>query len=173
MEFKPRDYHEAAQERLSQAELLFDVPSEGVKDRRGDRYVVVVYLAGVAVECMLRAYRLKENKQFDSRHQLAELFVESKLDTRLEEWLNNQGVEPRIVNDQLTKLKAAADEVAELWRNEYRYASERLLFRDFLRRGIIPKKGVKGSKAQVLRQRAKTLLRYARVVVEAGVKAWT
>lgn len=106
MEFKPRDYYEAAHERLSQAELLFDVSPEGVKDRRGDRYVVVVYLAGVAVECMLRAYRLKESKQFDSRHQLAELFVESKLDARLEACLNNQGVEPRIVEDQLTKLKA-------------------------------------------------------------------
>lgn len=173
MEIRPKDYYEAAHERLSQAERLFDLSSEYLKNRQGERYAVIVYLASVAVECMLRAYRLKESKQFDSRHKLADLFLESKMRVRLEEWLNHKGEEAGIVNEQLRELKAAVNEADRLWRNDYRYASEKLLFQDFLKRGIIAGKGTKGSKAQILRQHAKRLLGRARLVIEAGAKAWT
>jgi hypothetical protein len=173
MDFEPKDYYEAAQERLSQAEALFNLCSECRKGLRGERYAAVVYLAGTAVECMLRAYRLKVDSQFDERHFLAELFVASGLDSRLEDRLNDQGEKPQKINDQLTKLKASVDEVAGMWRNNYRYASEKRLFRDYLKRQVIPKKGNKGEKAKILQQKAKVLLRHARVIIDAGEKAWT
>ncbi len=52
---EPKDYYEAARERLDQARFLFDVPQEDAERALHDkRYALVVYAAGVAVEAMLR-----------------------------------------------------------------------------------------------------------------------
>lgn len=173
MDFEPRDYYEAAQERLSQAELLFDLPSECRRSLQGDLYALIVYLAGVAVESMLRAYRLKVDRRFDSRHDLDRWFVASKLDNHLEDHLNRQQKSPQEVDRRVMELRAAVGEVADVWRNDHRFASEKLVARDFWERKIIPHKGSKGPKSQVLRSRVKILLRNATVVINAGVEAWT
>ncbi len=78
MDFEPKHYYEAAQERLFQAETLFNLCPECRKNLRGERYAVVVYLAGVAVESMFRAYKLKVVSQFDEKHSLDRLFVASR-----------------------------------------------------------------------------------------------
>jgi len=173
MDFEPRDYYEVAQERLSQAELLFDLPPECRGDFQGDLYSLAVYLAGVAVESMLRAYRLKVDKRFDSRHDLDRWFVASKLDNHLEDHLNQQQKPPQEVDRRVTELRAALGEVADVWRNEHRFASEKLIARDFWERRIIPRKGSKGPKPQVLRSRVRMLLKNAKIVISAGVESWT
>lgn len=173
MDFEPKDYYEAAQERLSQAELLFDLPPECRGNFSGGVYALAVYLAGVAVESMLRAYRLKVDKRFDSRHDLDKWFVASELDKRLEDCLHRQQKSPQEVDRRVTELQAAVGEVANVWRNDHRFASEKLVARDFWKRKIIPSKGGKGEKPQVLRPRVKRLLKNARVVINAGVEAWT
>ncbi|HTU90755.1 MAG TPA: hypothetical protein VMF69_11820 [Gemmataceae bacterium] len=173
MDFEPRDYYEVAQERLSQAELLFDLPSERRGNFQGDPYALVVYLSGVAVESMLRAYRLKVDRRFDSRHDLARWFVASKLDNRLEEHLNRQQKAPQEIDSRIMELRSAVGEVSDVWRNDHRFASEKLIARDFWERKIIPRKGSKGRKPQVLRSMVRMLLKNARVVINAGVEAWT
>lgn len=173
MDFEPRDYYEAAQERLSQAELLFDLPPEYRRNFQSELYALIVYLAGVAVESMLRAYRLKVDRRFDSRHDLARWFVASKLDNRLEDHLNRQQKAPQETERRIMELRSAVGEVSDVWRNDHRFASEKLVARDFWERRIIPRKGSKGPKPQVLRAMVRTLLKNARVVVNAGVEAWT
>jgi hypothetical protein len=52
--FDPEDLKEAALERINTARRLFDASG-----RDGSDLSACIYVAGVAVECMLRAYRLK------------------------------------------------------------------------------------------------------------------
>lgn len=69
MDFTAEHYYRASHERMSQAHHLY---------REGDGfYALAMYTAGVAVECLLRAYLLKRNRQFESRHDLLLLFKES------------------------------------------------------------------------------------------------
>jgi HEPN domain-containing protein len=85
MDFQPKDYYEAASDRMDQADLLYSLDTEycqGLEDRR---YALVVYSAGLAVECMLRAYIRRMTNKVNSRHDLSRLFVESRLDTRVVE----------------------------------------------------------------------------------------
>ena len=175
MDFKAKDYYEAGRERLAQAELLFTLPDEHCKGLEGRRYALVVYTAGLAVECMLRAYRLKGNSQFDSRHRLAELFVESGLDTHVEAHLVARGhdADSEVVIGRLTRLRAAVDVAAGVWRNSHRFASDAMLCRDLLARRILSKKDNKGPKAKVLQRQAHRLLLSAKVVIKAGEDAWT
>ncbi len=175
MEFKAKDYYDAATERLAEAELLFRLADEYWKSVAGRRYALVVYTAGLAVECMLRAYRLKRSSHFDSRHRLSELFVESGLDTSLEDRLGKRGHDPdsEIVVQRLTRLRAAVDDAAGIWRNHYRFASDAALCSDLLGRRIIRKQENKGSKTKVLHKQDHRLLLSARVVLKAGEDAWT
>ncbi len=67
MRFRPEHYLEAAQEQVVSARRLH-------KQRR---YPAAIYLAGVAVECLLLAYKTRENPVFESRHDLRNLLRES------------------------------------------------------------------------------------------------
>lgn len=61
-----KDYAEAARERLAQARFVFDVPQEDAERELTDkRYALVAYLAGLAAECVFRAYRLKTDTTFE------------------------------------------------------------------------------------------------------------
>lgn len=62
-EFTADTYHVAALEHLQRARELHE--------RR--EYFLAHFLSGLAVECMLRAYRLLIDRKFDSRHDLREL----------------------------------------------------------------------------------------------------
>ena len=170
---EPKDYHEAARERLDQARFLFDVPQdEAERALRDKRYALVVYAAGVAVEAMLRAYRLKIDDTFDGRHNLASLFNDSGLEDRLVEHLEDQGTDPAVVTERLGELRAAATSVAAIWRNAYRYASDRALVKDLIERKIIARSQNKGDKAALLRAQARILLQAATIVTDAGEEAW-
>ncbi|HBI41530.1 MAG TPA: hypothetical protein DDY78_01570 [Planctomycetales bacterium] len=175
MDFQPKDYYEAASDRMDQADLLYSLAAEycqGLEDRR---YAWVVYSAGLAVECMLRAYIRRVTNKFSSRHDLSRLFVESRLDTRVVEHLGKQGYDAGspVVVERLTRLYAAAGVVARIWRNNYRFASDGVLIRDFLDRKVVRARDNKGAKAQVLRKQAHLLLLGAGTIIKAGKEAWT
>lgn len=170
---EPKDYYEAARERLDQARFLFDVPqAEAERAFHDKRYALVVYAAGVAVEAMLRAYRLKIDDAFDGRHHLPTLFAESGLELRLLEHLEDRGVDPAVVAERLRELRAAVDNVAAIWRNVYRYASDRALVKDLIERKRIARSQNKGDKAALLRAQARMLLQAATIVIDAGEEAW-
>ena len=170
---EPKDYYEAARERLDQARFLFDVPQEDAERALHDkRYALVVYAAGVAVEAMLRAYRLQIDDAFDGRHNLQTLFAESGLEARLLEHLEDRGVDPAVVADRLRELRAAVSSVAAIWRNAHRYASDRALVKDLIERKIIARSQNKGAKAVLLRAQARVLVQAATIVIDAGEEAW-
>lgn len=69
MDFTAGHYFRASVERMSQAQHLY---------RQGEgHYALAMYTAGLAVECLLRAYMVKRSREFESRHDLLLLFKES------------------------------------------------------------------------------------------------
>src|SRR5579884_1577441 len=91
-------YRDAAVEHIPVAEELYD--------RR--RFVLASYVAGLAVECILRAYRLMIDPEFDSRHDLEKLYALARF----------IDIAPPEKVEQVT---AALETVTELWSNEFRF----------------------------------------------------
>jgi hypothetical protein len=65
MRFRAEHYYEAALQRIEQATILFEA---------GTSYALAMYVAGLAVECKLRAFKLRRDSTFDERHDLLLLF---------------------------------------------------------------------------------------------------
>lgn len=101
MQFPPDHYLEASRERLTDAARL----------HAAQRFVASVYLSGVAVECMLRAYRGRELSDFESRHDLKQLMAES-------------GVLSFIRDAERRDFAAHLATVWSFWRNNLRYAEQ-------------------------------------------------
>ena len=91
-------YREAA---LEHASLAWRLHHESCQ------YAPAHYWAGLAVECMLRAYRLGHQPGFDSRHDLAEL----ARDSRFYDYVPSR---------QAREVAAAMLEVVVRWRNDLR-----------------------------------------------------
>jgi hypothetical protein len=173
IEFEPKDYYEAARERYFQSRFLLSRPQDEAERNLDDkRYALVVYIAGVAVEAVFRAYRLLVTDAFEGRHNLETLFVASNLDQQLRAKLESKKLKPDLVEERLTELAAAVYLVALIWRNDQRYASDRVLVKDLVKRKIITRKENKGDKAALLRAQATKVVDAAEVVIRAGEEAW-
>lgn len=93
------DYKLAARERIGEAFQLM----------RADRYVVSMYLAGLAAECTLRAYH-REDAPFDERHDVRELLKACDTD--------------RLGEAGRTRLRAPIQTIHLLWLNSLRFAHD-------------------------------------------------
>ena len=144
MIFRAEDYRDAAAEHMTVAHDLY----------QHGHYVLMFYVAGLAVECMLRAYRLRIDREFDERHDLRELLTSSRFIHNLEE-------------SERTQIMAAVDHVRRLWRNSHRYCSSGLL-RRFLKSGGYDR-GIRGD---AIKENARRLLLSATRVVEVGGNQW-
>jgi len=107
----PNEYRLAALERIGDADGA----------RRQERFGVAMYLAGVAAECMLRAYH-HEDRPFDERHDLVLLFKDCDLE--------------RLGDDARTRLRGPIQTIHMLWRNDFRFAHEEMLRLHFRRTGL-------------------------------------
>jgi HEPN domain-containing protein len=137
-------YIDAAPERASAAQALY----------QDGRYTEAVYLAGVAVECVLRAYAQEEAGSFDARHDLRQLFKAATLE--------------RFVGEkQRQTVSAALGEVWARWKNNYRYAPEERMRKEVRRLRL--DQGVKGD---VLKETARVAIENALVVVNKGKYQW-
>src|SRR5207237_1962133 len=104
MQFTADLYKEAAREHLPVAAELYD----------SGRYVLANYVSGLAVECILRAYRVLREPAFDERHDLHELYRSSKFERILPE----------------TRIAEFAGHVGTVWvqwKNANRYRSKKAL----------------------------------------------
>ncbi|MBM3957739.1 MAG: HEPN domain-containing protein [Gemmatimonadetes bacterium] len=137
-------YRRAAEERAAEAVGLH---GEG-------RYALAHYVAGLAVECMLRAYRVRVDPQFDSRHDLRELCRAA----RFYQFLPTEDA-PRV--------SAALAVVADRWRNDHRYRDEREL-RHWLK-DLGRDRHVRGD---ILKHSSREIVNAAVVVVTAGGVRW-
>jgi hypothetical protein len=118
MDFKPEHYFRAAIQRMEQARYLY---------QEGRSFALSIYVGGVAVECMLRAFKLLREPSFDERHNLLRLFVASGMLQVDYETLCVKGLTDAAIDSHLYDLRKAVSAVSDLWANNYRYASEERL----------------------------------------------
>jgi hypothetical protein len=159
MKFRGEEYFRAGTERMRQARILH---------RAGESYALAMYCGGLAVECMLRAFRSRRDPSFESRHDLADLLRASALLHIEEEHMRARGIPEEVILENALALRAAMNQVVTLWHNNLRFASEASM-RTFLNR-IGRLQGIKGD---ALKKNALDLLNAAQQVVDRGVALWS
>ncbi|HAO19892.1 MAG: hypothetical protein BWK80_24340 [Desulfobacteraceae bacterium IS3] len=145
MKIRPQNYLEASQERIDAARRLYNF----------QHYTEAIYLAGVAVECILLAYRIRENSEFESRHDLKNLLRES-------------GIASFISEKDQRKLPALLGEVWSRWKNNYRFISDESLASEFKRLKL--DRGIKGD---ILKANSANIISNAYEIINIGVRRWT
>ena len=145
MRSSAKSYLNAAFERLEDALLLHN---EG-------HYVLSMYSFGLAVECILRAFLLLRNSQFEARHNLWELWKKTPL----------SDVHRESSYERIHKLLSI---IVVRWKNSYRFASmeevQSLLWRSGQQRGV---------KGDVVKFNCKVLYEAAREFVQLGGLRWS
>lgn len=159
MQLTAEHYFRVSRERLTQAIALY---------RIGDAYALAMYVAGVSVECMLRAYKLRIDPVFDEKHNLQRLFRASGILNLDPSRLRGQGLKEVQVRAYIEDIRSAVNEVVVLWANTYRFASENRL-RAYLWKMAPARSRTKGDH---LKFSALRLLNAAQRVVEKGGILW-
>lgn len=141
MRFTAEDYREAAGERLDEANGAF---------QRGD-HVAVHLAAGLAIECMLRAYRVRVSPDLEERH---DLFLLSAAYLR------------RVPPRRKEELRDEINEATILWQNNHRYCSSRRLV------AYLNRVGRYRREREMLRANTARMLGIARRILEYGEERW-
>ena len=137
-------YHRAALERIVDADLLH---AEG-------HYAFAMYASGLAVECLLRAFRLLDDSSFDERHDLWQLWKRTTLANARRESIYERSF-------------ALMSQINLRWRNSFRFASIKEVS-SFLK-ATGQQRGVKGD---FLKYNSKKLYEAARELVQLGGHQW-
>jgi len=142
MRIDPEDHFEAALERRETARRLLAA---------GD-FVPAIYLAGVAVESLLRAFRpAVAEAGFTGRHDLPRLLEESDLE---------------VPPPRRRAFGAAFGDLWMRWKNDYRYCSADRLERRYRKLGLRAKRG------DTLEANARIAVNAAFTVVSLGASEW-
>src|SRR5438045_3904702 len=104
LEFSAEVYRDAAKEHVVVAAALYSQGS----------FVLAAYVAGLSVECILRAYRLRISREFDSRHDLQALYEQSRF-------------QRNFPFGRAGDFSAMMGMITTHWSNTHRYRSERSL----------------------------------------------
>jgi HEPN domain-containing protein len=137
-------YYRAAFERIEDAHLLHE---EG-------HYPFAIYASGLAVECLLRAFRVLKEPSFDERHDLWLLWKNTALSD-----VHREPSYSQIYQTLMT--------ISRFWNNGHRFASQNAL-RNFLKR-IGADRGIKGD---FLKYSSKMLYEAANEFLRLGVVRW-
>lgn len=143
---KEEDYAEVYKEAAQEHKTL------AVELHAAGRYVMAHYVAGLAVECILRAYQYRLNPVFSGRHDLQALYRDAQFALI-------------VAPDEEQKVTSALTEVMRRWSNSHRYRSERTL-RLFLRRANL------GQAGKFVRESSRRIVDAAIVIVDQGVLKW-
>ncbi len=159
MEKNAEDYRLAALERIEQAQANYD---------RG-AFALAMYVAGVAVECMLRAYiiRRKGRGQLETGHNISLLLSESGLKAVALEDKQEQGASSAVIAGYNREFVDRSTTVSVSWSNDYRYASEARLRTHLRKIGLVQK--VKGD---ILKANANRFIQAASWIVQEGERLW-
>src|SRR5438105_4171495 len=114
MQFRAEEYYKAALERMQQARRIHS---------GGADYALAMYCAGLAVECLLRAFRWTEDTSFEGRHDLNDLLRASGLMTVDDEHMRRKGASDEEILQSGRALRGAMNLVLILWHNSLRFAS--------------------------------------------------
>ncbi|MBI4955736.1 MAG: hypothetical protein HY908_27200 [Myxococcales bacterium] len=138
------DYIGGAAERIGAAGVMY----------QAELFADALYLSGVAVECVLRAFAREEADTFDGRHDLQRLMKAATLE--------------RFVGEkQREAMSAALGEVWARWKNTYRYAPQARLRRELKRLDL--DRGIRGD---ALKENARVALENALTIVNKGTFQW-
>jgi HEPN domain-containing protein len=139
-----KTYYQAAWERIEDAHLLH---TEG-------RYPFAMYTSGLAVECLLRAFRMLRDPSFDERHDLWQLWKKTVLAN---------------VRHKSTYERAYAlmNEINLRWRNSFRFAWTNEVS------SFLKKSGQhRGIKGDFLKYNSQKLYEAARELLQLGGQQW-
>jgi len=156
----PEHYFRAGTERMRQAWVLY-------REEGGESFSLAMYAAGVAVECMLRAFKMLHDPTFDEKHDLLKLFKASRMFSIDPDRLRAKGVSDHEADEHFLRTQRAVSEVYVLWSNDYRYASE-----DRLRVWLKLNRLDRGVRGDFLKERARQLLSASQVLLDRGVVQW-
>ena len=137
-------YRSCALEHLERADYLF----------RDESYFLCHYLAGLAIECHLRARIRRTTDTFNSRHDLALLAVEALL-------------YDIVTPSEQPTFAAVLTTVNRRWRSNHRFYSERQ-FLDYMNE-IRAEYNVRGERWRNL---ARTMLNHAHAIIKQGEAKW-
>src|SRR3989337_1547606 len=102
MDFTADHYFRSGMERMSQAQNLY---------REGENcYALAMYAAGLAVECLLRAYMVKRKREFESCHDLLLLFKESGILDEDPEKLKAKGLTDELIQKHQVALRTSVND---------------------------------------------------------------
>jgi hypothetical protein len=158
MKFTGEEYYRAATERMRQARAI---------QNSGTSYALAMYASGLAVECLLRAFRWHNDRSFEGRHDLEDLLKSSELLNINEDRSRHKDSSEDEKRRSSMALRASMSEVVALWHNNLRFAPETTL-RAFLR----TKGRIHGVKGNPLKKNSADLLNAAQMVVDRGVVLW-
>jgi HEPN domain-containing protein len=119
-------------------------------------YALAMYLAGLAVECILQAIALQDDPTHDAKHDLAKWLA------RCRKSLQN-GIKSEAVREHWNR-------VVRMWRNELRYLSYDGVLGYLRQRNF--HRGIAGGPDAIMRVNAKRLLDSTVAVHNRGVVAW-
>jgi len=158
MDFPPEHYFQTATQRMRQAQHLY---------QEGTSFALAIYVGGVAVECLLRAFKGRRDPTFDEKHDLLRLFAASGIlrvdrsKLRAKQWTDAE------IDGHLRMLQVAVNEIFRLWANNYRFASE-----ERLRSHLKKITGYQKIKGDYLKEQARQFLSSAQKFIDKGVVQW-
>jgi hypothetical protein len=144
MKLTADEYFQASQDHIEETWLLLE-------ERR---YAFSHFTAGLAVECMFRAYAVRNGAAFDGKHDLRKWFALARFDE-----VTNPAHSERIA--------AAYDVVALQWNSTQRYYSE-----GFLRAHFHNNRFDRGIKGNIAKELTRRLVEAAFEVVTEGKLRW-
>lgn len=137
-------YRDAAIQHATVARELYDL----------SRFAESNYIAGLAVECMLRGYRVMNDPEFDSRHDLGQLFRLARFGDV-------------IPSNDVVRATAALEQVVALWSNDHRFLDDAALRKRWVRRRLY-----EGLKGDFLKERVRQLVNASGTIVSIGAVRW-
>lgn len=141
---EPEEYLAAATDHASALGILFD---------RG-HFAIAIYLAGLAAECVFRAFRQKRGLPFTQDHKLSNL-------------ANEAGFPELVHEDHRIDYDAATSQLVGAWQNSHRFRSNEVM-RRFLKKHNLDRR-IRGD---YLRENARRITSSAILLVSLGVKQW-
>jgi hypothetical protein len=144
VEIGAAEYRLAAEEHLSGA----------IQCHLSGDYLTCHYLCGLAVECMLRAYRWAIDSNWDGRHVLPRLYKESGFDELVSE-------------KDAERMAASFSTITSRWSNNHRYTSPSKLAKYLNEIGAT--RNVKGDK---LKRNSGEMYDAAEYIVGLGKNRW-
>ncbi len=165
---RPEHYFEVSLDRSRQSKDLYEECFS---------FALSMYVSGLAVESMFRALALRNDPELVSRadtmrlfkgHDLSQWFAESGLGDADQSALRKKGLRESQAEEQFLKIRAAVNDVCQLWSNLLRYASESTV-KIHLKK-IHQDRGIMGS---YLKENARRLFSSSQILITAGERRWS